>query len=76
MDPRACLRRAYDAMVGRDWEELCEAVGDYWRWRDRGGYEPPSGDLIAYLIESAYLSADLEYLTRMGEVLGRYLGTE
>lgn len=40
MDPEACLRRADQAVSDLFLDEAAEALADYWRWRDRGGFEP------------------------------------
>ncbi len=40
MDPLACLLRAADALSAGDHHEACNALDDYYDWRNAGGFEP------------------------------------
>lgn len=47
MDPVATLQRLRRAVQGRDYAEAVAALNDYYQWRVKGGFEPPSGDVRA-----------------------------
>lgn len=44
MDPEATLRALREALNQCHYGEAVEALNDYYRWRVRGGFEPPDGD--------------------------------
>jgi len=50
MDPKACLDRAQNALDSFDRAKCRAALRDYWQWRNRGGFEPESGDARAHAI--------------------------
>lgn len=47
MDPLACLKRLQHAIDSAQYAEAVAALNDYYQWRVRGGFEPPSGDTLA-----------------------------
>lgn len=40
MDPEAALARAEDAAAANDWEEVDDALADFDRWIQLGGFFP------------------------------------
>ncbi len=57
MDPKACLKRALDALRDGNLDECANALEDYRTWRRKGGYEPMNGDSVERLLESGLLYA-------------------
>lgn len=47
MDPAATLERLRKAVMNGDHAEAVAALNDYYRWRVKGGAEPPQGDMRA-----------------------------
>jgi hypothetical protein len=47
MDPRAALNQAALSLAAREFSTAASALFDYYRWRLRGGFEPPGGDACA-----------------------------
>lgn len=46
MDPQITLEMAENALDEHDWESAREALNNYARWRNNGGFEPSGGDDI------------------------------
>jgi len=44
MDPEACIQRIENAIRNAEIGEAIAAVGDYYQWRLKGGFEPHYGD--------------------------------
>jgi hypothetical protein len=44
MDPSACLNRLAHAIATDNHSESVAALNDYYRWRIKGGFQPPFGD--------------------------------
>ena len=40
MDPKQCLLDARDALMLRDWSTARRLAGEYYGWRNKGGFMP------------------------------------
>lgn len=57
MDPEATLKRVVELLRDGDPKGAAEALDDYFRWREKGGFQPKRGDVRAARLWRAIMHA-------------------